>query len=93
MSELVNIAGTGEGCPVCDGAGPFTSDAAAIAHMGQHNARALAWAYLQEKAIVQRILVELDEPGGITAEDEIDELIKEVELVAGESSARRAAPY
>ncbi|MFF7689732.1 hypothetical protein ACFZB6_26755 [Streptomyces syringium] len=90
MSELVDVLGTGEGCPVCDDAGPFTSDAQAVEHISTHDPSVLAWSLLKEKAFVQRILLEVDEPGGITSEDEIDDLFKQVELIAHDSPARPA---
>jgi hypothetical protein len=92
MDELINFGGTAEGCPVCVDRSihepPFASDAALVAHLVQHSLAELAWALLVERATVQRILVAVDEPGGIEDERDLEELMKEVEYTAERSPGR-----
>ncbi|MET9147316.1 hypothetical protein [Streptomyces sp. NPDC004042] len=87
-NELVGILGTGEGCAVCGTLSSFTTDSEAVEHLMSHDPRAVAWSLLREKAYVHRMMLAADEPGGITSEDEIEDVFREVDLVADESPAR-----
>jgi hypothetical protein len=91
--ELINYAGTGEGCPICDdGDVPFLSDEAAVAHYVTHSPGELAFALLHHKAIIQRALVAVDDPGGIRTERHMDEIIAEVNDTGRRSPARTFSP-
>lgn len=88
MSQLVDYAGTGEGCVLCGTLTPFDSDPAAVNHYATHSPADLAFAFLREKAIVQRVLEAVDEPGGIQDERQMDDLIREVDDTAHRSPGR-----
>jgi hypothetical protein len=87
-SQLIDYLGTGEGCLLCDSLAAFDSDQDAVDHYATHAPRDLAFAYLRQKAIIQRALMVVDEPGGIRTERHLDELIAEVEDTARHSPAR-----
>lgn len=88
-NELVDYAGTGEGCPLCDDADvPFASDEAAVAHYVTHSPGELAFALLHHKAVIQNALLVVDEPGGIRTERHMDEVIAEVDDTARRSGGR-----
>ncbi|MFE2941021.1 hypothetical protein ACFXKG_18450 [Streptomyces sp. NPDC059255] len=86
--QLVDYAGTGEGCVLCGTLAPFVSDEDFVAHYATHSPSELAFVLLHYKAVIQHALVVVDEPGGIRTERHMDEIIAAVDHTALRSPGR-----
>ncbi|MFJ4796936.1 hypothetical protein [Kitasatospora purpeofusca] len=88
MADLVEVGGTGEGCTVCGNLTHYATDQAAIDHLKTHSTEQLAFTLLNGRAMLQRFIVEVLDEGGVTSEEELNDLLTEVIMTASASPLR-----
>ncbi|MEU7259805.1 hypothetical protein AB0B21_28945 [Streptomyces rimosus] len=89
MDELINYEGAGRSCLACPDfiRPPFRSDVEAVAHLSRHSPEEPVFALLKENASVQHFLTVIVQPGGTRTERHAEELLGEVEDIAGRCPA------